>query len=122
MALLAHDRARSADLILRARSLRLHARDILDRSGLLRHRADRLLAVSGNLRVRVEMQRTATRAPLPVPATDPVADAAAAEERAWYRAQVREMLDAGWSRAELADVGVTDALLADLELEWPADG
>ena len=118
MASLAHDRAKNADIILRARSLRRHARDILDRAGGLRHRAARLLAVSGNLRVRVEMQRTAAR-PLPVPVPDPAADSAA-EERAWYRAQVGEMLGAGWSRAELADVGVTDALLAELELEWPA--
>lgn len=40
----------------------------------------------------------------------------------WYRAQVRQMLAAGWSRAELAEVGVTDGLLRELGLEWGAAG
>jgi hypothetical protein len=44
------------------------------------------------------------------------ADRQDAEARQWYRVQVREMLAAGWGRAELADVGITDALLQELGL------
>ncbi|HYW12232.1 MAG TPA: hypothetical protein VE871_09745 [Longimicrobium sp.] len=34
----------------------------------------------------------------------------------WYRVQVREMLAAGWSVEELADIGVTNSLLRELGL------
>jgi hypothetical protein len=119
MPFLSHDRAQSADLVARARSLRLHCRDVLQRAGLLRHRADHLLAISSDLRVRVEAQRTTGRRLASELASVPVVDVGASGELAWYRAQVREMLDAGWSRKELEDVGVTDVLLADLGLEWP---
>lgn len=115
----AHDRAQNAELLVRARALRLHACQILCRCVLLRHRADHLLARSSDLRLRVEMQRAS--AVHPAAADDARDEDEAAEERAWYRAQVRQMLGAGWTRAELADIGISDRLMAELGLQWPAE-
>ncbi|MET0398216.1 MAG: hypothetical protein ABW277_15550 [Longimicrobiaceae bacterium] len=35
-----------------------------------------------------------------------------AEQTAWVRAQVESMLDAGWARGELAEIGIADEVLA----------
>lgn len=40
------------------------------------------------------------------------AEREAAEQTAWVRDQVERMLDAGWTREELADIGIADELLA----------
>lgn len=110
------DRADNAELLVRARRLRLHARAVLQRAALLRHRADALLAISGTLRVRLETRRVSGTLPLFVPG-DTLGDAAeAAEERAWMRAEVRRMLSSGWTRDELADIGIRPALLEELGL------
>lgn len=119
MSLPPHDRNQNAELVARARCLRRQANEVLERAAILRRRADRLLAASGTLRVRMELKRL----PDVLPADLVEDDAAeAADVQAWYRAQVREMLSSGWSRAELADVGITDRLLTDLGLAWDAAG
>ena len=89
------DRARHVALLIRSRSLRRRAEEVLQRAADLRERSVRLRE------------------------SGPAADTDAREEAEslqWYRVQVREMLVAGWSAAELADVGITDALLRELGL------
>lgn len=39
-----------------------------------------------------------------------------AEQTAWVRGQVESMLDSGWARDELADIGITGEVLAQLGL------
>lgn len=39
-----------------------------------------------------------------------------AEQTAWVRGQVESMLDAGWGRGELRDIGIGDEVLAQLGL------
>ena len=39
-----------------------------------------------------------------------------AEQTAWVRGQVAAMLDAGWSREELAEIGIGDEVLAQVGL------
>ncbi|HST63078.1 MAG TPA: hypothetical protein VLK84_30495 [Longimicrobium sp.] len=43
--------------------------------------------------------------------------AEAALQQDWFREQVLEMLDQGWSREALAEIGFGDAFLADLGLQ-----
>ena len=88
-------------LLVRARALRLRAREVQDRAANLRRQAEHLLST-----------RRGDAAP---------ADADDVETLGWYRAEVRRMLAAGWSRAELADVGISDALLRELGLHWSAE-
>lgn len=38
-------------------------------------------------------------------------------QQEWFRAQVRQMIGAGWSREELAESGIDEAALRDLGLE-----
>jgi hypothetical protein len=91
---LSGDRARHVALLIRSRSLRRRAEEVLQRAADLRERSARLRG-----------------------STDPDADARdEAEALQWYCVQVREMLAAGWSAAELADVGITNALLRELGL------
>ncbi|HEX6037512.1 hypothetical protein [Longimicrobium sp.] len=117
-----HDPTENARLLVRARALRLHTREVLERAGALRRHANALLARSSELRLRGEVWRTALRGPLPdVDHPHPEDVAEAAEERAWYRAQVRQILAAGWTRAELADIGIREGLLEELGLQWPAE-
>jgi hypothetical protein len=92
---LACDRAPHLALLIRSRSLRRRAEEALERAAALRRRSEQLRAAG------------------------PAAEAEAREEAEtlqWYRVQVREMLAAGWTSAELADVGITDALLRELGL------
>ena len=89
----------SATLLFRSRSLRRRAREVLERAAALRERSGRLLRGAADL-----------------PGSVDGGDREEAEALQWYRVQVREMLSAGWSRAELADVGVTDGLLRELGL------
>jgi uncharacterized small protein (DUF1192 family) len=93
---------RHVDVALRVhvRTLRLRVAEVQERVALLRHQAEHLLAA------RRDGARDAE-------ADDP-------EALGWYRAEVRRMLAAGWSRAELADVGVSDALLRELGLHGSA--
>lgn len=118
-----HDPTENAQLLVRARALRQHARDVLQRAVTLRRRATTLLAASGNLRLRMEIKRTESRGPLPDGTDPPHPDdvAEVAEEQAWVRAQVRQMLGSGWTRDEMADIGIRDALLRELGLQWPAE-
>lgn len=96
-------------LLFRSRSLRRRAAEVLERAAALRERSARLREVCGALSV-------AGAAAPPGPAETADHDAEEAEALQWYRVQVREMLAAGWSSAELADVGVTDELLRELGL------
>ena len=43
--------------------------------------------------------------------------AEAALQQAWFREQVKAMLDQGWGRTELADIGFGDAFLAELGMQ-----
>jgi hypothetical protein len=43
-------------------------------------------------------------------------EGAAVPAEVWHRARLREMLGAGWSARELADVGITPAMLHRLGL------
>ena len=96
------ERGSQLTLLIRSRSLRHRAAEVLERAAALRERSSRLLR--------------------PVPGSAPPvshADDEKAEEAdtlRWYRAQIREMLSAGWSSQELADVGITEALLRELGL------
>jgi hypothetical protein len=95
------EHAPQLSLLIRSRSLRRRAEEALERAAALRRQSQGLLR--------------------PAPAAE--ADRQAredAEALQWYRVQVREMLAAGWGRAELADVGITDALLRELGLVAPA--
>jgi hypothetical protein len=38
------------------------------------------------------------------------------EQKAWVRGQVESMLDSGWTREELADIGIGDEVLAQVGL------
>ena len=88
------ERAPHVALLMRSRSLRRRAEDALQRAAYLRERSQSLCrSRPGDAEAREE-----------------------AESLQWYRVQVREMLAAGWSAAELADVGITDALLRELGL------
>jgi hypothetical protein len=98
---LAFERAPHVALLIRSRSLRRRAEEALERAAALRRRSEQLRGAN------------------------PAADAEAREEAEalqWYRVQVREMLAAGWTSAELADVGITDALLRELGLRPNAAG
>lgn len=86
--------AHLARLLARSHSLRRHAREVMERAAGLRQRSRELLRTSGSLRGEHE-------------------DAGALR---WYRMQVRQMLAAGWTPAELADVGITAPLLRELGL------
>jgi len=57
-----------------------------------------------------EMETTARE----LAAHDDEAEREAAEQTAWVRGQVESMLDAGWTRDELADIGIADELLAQV--------
>lgn len=91
-------------LLMRARALRQRASEVYERAAGQATHIARLLH---------------TVRPEPADAEDhpDVVDAAQ-----WCRAQVHEMLAAGWTREELADVGVTDALLRELGLDGAAAG
>lgn len=107
----------------RSRELRHQSREALERSARLRRRANELFAVPDLHQLRAEVLRSrareahALREQLRRDADQAHEDAAV---DAWCRERVAEMLDAGWTRAELADVGVTDALLRQLGLPVPS--
>lgn len=96
-------------LLARARILRLRAEDVLERVLRLRRRSEQLLSA---------LHEGPRRAgpPLPVEAADDV------ETLGWLRVQVQEMLAQGWTRAELADIGIRDGLLRELGLRGPEPG
>lgn len=98
------ERAPHLTLLVRSHSLRRRAEEVMERAASLRERSGQLLRTADGL----------------CPGRRPTGDGDAAREDAeaqqWYRVQVREMLSAGWSAAELADVGITDALLRELGL------
>ncbi len=101
--------------LIRSRALRLRAGEVMERSAALRERSSQLLKAARSV------YPAPPAAPAPAELDDaPVpplgADVEDADALQWYRAQVREMLAAGWSAEELADVGVTDGLLRDLGL------
>lgn len=106
----------------RSRALRRQSRETLARAARLVRRADELRGVPDRHALRMEVLRSAAREArarreqLRLQAAEA---REAAEVEAWYRDRVREMLDAGWTRAELADVGVTDVLLRELGLPLP---
>ena len=109
---LLRDPASPVALLFRARTLRRRSGEVLERAAALRERSGQLLEVSGSL-------------PRPQVAGPPGsrADGDAREEveaLQWYRVQIREMLAAGWTAAELADVGITDGLLRELGLHAAA--
>jgi hypothetical protein len=97
--LLPCERGPHVALRVRSHSLRRRAEEVMERAARLRERSGCLLRASGGR-------------------DDPGDDEAQedAETLQWYRAQVRQMLAAGWTSAELADVGVTDGLLRELGL------
>lgn len=105
-------------LLIRSRTLRLRACTVVEHATRLRAHADRLLSTLP----RPSIHRDA--APAVADAASPSAGPEPDDPEAlqWYRVQVRQMLAAGWSRAELAEVGVTDALLRELGLDWGAAG
>jgi hypothetical protein len=97
-------------LLFRARTLRRRSGEVLERAAALRERCGQLLEVAGSL------PRAHVAGP---PGSHSGADGDAREEAEalqWYRVQIREMLAAGWTSAELADVGITDGLLRELGL------
>jgi hypothetical protein len=114
------DRHAHVAILVRSRSLRLRACEVTEHTTRLRAQAERLLATLPGPRIRRDAEPGVDRAALPSPAAGPEPDDV--EALHWYRAQVRQMLAAGWSRAELAEVGVTDALLRELGLDWSAAG
>jgi hypothetical protein len=89
------ERAPHLALRMRSRSLRRRAQAALERAAALRRRSELLRGSAPRMNAEARED---------------------AEARQWYRVQVREMLAAGWGRAELADVGITDALLQELGL------
>jgi hypothetical protein len=107
-ALLRPDLVAHLELLARARGLRQRASDVMDRALHLRRRSAELLSVCSECR----------RPPPPLPAEA----AEDVETLGWLRAQVREMLAQGWTRAELADIGIRDGLLSELGLRWPEPG
>jgi hypothetical protein len=99
-------------LLIRSRSLRRRADEVMERAAALRERSRQLVKTRSH---------SAPDPPAPAELDDawvraPGADADDAEALQWYRMQVREMLAAGWSAEELADIGVTDGLLRELGL------
>lgn len=97
--LLPCERGPHVALRVRSHSLRRRAEEVMERAARLREQSVRLLRASGG------------------PGAPPHDEAREdAETLQWYRAQVRQMLAAGWTSAELADVGITDALLRELGL------
>jgi hypothetical protein len=104
--LIPSERGSQMTLLIRSRSLRRRAMEAMERAEALRERSGRLLRTAGG--DPPADPRDAGHPPHP--------DADDAEALQWYRAQVREMLSAGWSDQELADVGITDALLRELGL------
>jgi hypothetical protein len=114
------DRHAHLAIFLRSRTLRLRACEVMEHTTRLRTQADRLLSTLPRLAVHRDAARAVADAASSSPAAGPEPDDPDALH--WYRAQVRQMLAAGWSRAELAEVGVTDALLRELGLDWSAAG
>lgn len=104
--LLPGERGSQLTLLMRSRSLRHRAMETLERAAALRERSRRLLSPAA-----ADSLIASRDAGHP-----PGADAGEAEALQWYRVQVREMLAAGWSADELADVGITDRLLHELGL------
>jgi hypothetical protein len=103
--LLPCERGPHVTLLVRSHSLRRRAEEVMERAASLRERSGQLLRAPGG--------------PRPPGHQPPAPDGEAqedAEALQWYRVQVRQMLAAGWSSAELADVGVTDGLLRELGL------
>jgi hypothetical protein len=92
---LACERAPHLALLIRSRSLRLRSGEALERAAALRERSAQLRGPGAAMGAEARED---------------------AETLQWYRVQVREMLAAGWTSAELADVGITDALLQELGL------
>jgi hypothetical protein len=100
-----------------ARALRLRACEALERATQLRRRAEHVLST-----VRATVFPTLAEQSSPASAAGGTEPPDEADALQWYRDEIRRMLAAGWSRAELADVGVTDALLHELGLHWSAAG
>ena len=107
------DRHAHVAILARSRTLRLRAYGVMEHTTRLRAETERLLSTLPGPRIRPDASSYA-------PAAGPEPDDLDALH--WYRAQVRQMLAAGWSRGELAEVGVTDALLRELGLDWSAAG
>ena len=99
---LAADEARS-----RARALR--AALAVRRGGRLSFR-DQMAVWEETHRTLREMEATARE----LVAQREEAEREVAEQSAWVRGQVECMLDAGWTRAELADIGIADEVLAQV--------
>jgi hypothetical protein len=93
----------------RARILRLRAAGVLERARSLRRRSDQLLSAPFG-------SRPHGSPPSFMETADDV------ETLGWLRVQVQEMLALGWTRAELADIGVRDGILRELGLRWPEPG
>lgn len=113
------DRHAHVAIFLRSRTLRLRACEVMEHTTRLRTQADRLLSTLPRPSVHCTTAPALAGVASPSSAGPEPDDPEALH---WYRAQVRQMLAAGWSRAELAEVGVTDALLRELGIEWSAAG
>lgn len=100
--LLPGEHGRHVTLLVRSYSLRRRAEEVLERAASLRQRSGHLLGTSRVLSSRY--------------AGDDAPSLEDAEALQWYRVQIRQMLAAGWSEEELADVGITDSLLRELGL------
>lgn len=112
------DRHAQVVILIRSRTLRLQACEVMEHATRLHAQAARLLSTLPRPSIHRDAAPAVAKTASPVPGPEPED----AEALHWYRAQVRQMLAAGWSRAELAEVGVTDGLLRELGLEWGAAG
>ncbi len=92
-----------------SRSRALRAASAVLRDGQLSFR-DQMAVWQETHRTLREMEETARE----LVAERGDAEREAAEQTAWVRGQVESMLDAGWARAELADIGIADEVLAQV--------
>lgn len=88
--------------LIRSRSLRHRGGEVLERAAALRERSGRLVRPAPGCTAGVDEDGRPAGAD---------ADPDDVEDADWYRVQLRQVLTAGWSAAELADVGVADGLL-----------
>jgi hypothetical protein len=108
---------RRAEALLRAadeardRASALHAALAARRGGAASFR-DQMAIWEETRRTLAEMEESARA--LAVESAEAERDAA--EQTAWVRAQVESMLDSGWTREELAGIGIGDDLLAQVGL------
>jgi len=91
----------------RSRSRVLRAASAVLRSGQLSFR-DQMAVWQETRSTLREMEVTAGE----LAAEQEEAEREVAAQTAWVRGQVESMLDAGWARGELAEIGIADELLA----------